>query len=351
MNHRRRRLLAVTALTAAALLLAACAPTSTASPSATPRVTRSAEPTPSPTPTPTPIPTRVVQTAPLRGTVVQDAAALGPALSAKIDNHPDARPQWGLERTDIVFEELVEGGITRYVAVWHSDVPAQIGPIRSIRPMDPDIIAPFGGIVAYSGGQGRFVRMMKATDVHNAIHGGADDHFMYRTTKHTAPHNVIVEARKLRARYATLAPPAVQFLFAPRGHAPIFGEDAAGMDVRFARDSARSWRWDAGSAAYLRSQDGRADVDASGKRLRATNVVVLRVAIDWSYGIVPRTVMVGGSDAWISTGGRVIHGRWSKQSQTSPITLTNSAGGEIRLAPGNTWVELVPTSGSISVVG
>lgn len=344
--RRRRRLAAGAALIAAALLLAACAPPSTASPSASPRVTRTAEPSPTATPTPTP----VVHTAPLRGTVVTDAVT-GPALSAKIDNHPDARPQWGLERTDIVFEELVEGGITRYVAVWHSTVPEEIGPIRSIRPMDPDIIAPLGGIVAYSGGQARFVRMMKDTDVHNAIHGGTDDRFMYRTNAHAAPHNVIVEAPKLRAKYATLAPPAPQFLFAPRGHAPIFGAASGGIDVRFSPESARSWRWDAGAAAYLRSQNGRADVDASGKRLQATNVVVLKVAIDWSYGIVPRTVMVGTGDAWVSTGGSVIRGRWSKQSQTAPIALTNAAGGDIRLAPGNTWVELVPTAGSVSVVG
>ncbi|WP_170245493.1 DUF3048 domain-containing protein [Microbacterium saccharophilum] len=347
MNLRRARLAGAAAFATAGLLLSACAPTPAAAPPPTPRVTHSAEPTPSSTPTPVP----VVQTAPLRGTVVEDAAALGPALSAKIDNHPDARPQWGLEHTDIVFEELVEGGITRYVAVWHSDVPDEIGPVRSIRPMDPDIIAPFGGIAAYSGGQERFVAMMQDTDVHNAIHGGADDRFMYRATSHTAPHNVVVEARELRAEYATIAPPPVQFLFAPRGHAPIFGAAAGGIDVRFSTVSARSWRWDAGSAAYLRSQDGRADLDAAGAQLRATNVVVLQVAIDWSYGIVPRTVMVDSGDAWVSTGGSVIRGRWSKQSQTSPIALTNAAGGEIRLAPGNTWVELVPTSGSISVTG
>ena len=81
-----------------------------------------------------------------------------------------------------MFEELVEGGLTRYVAVWQSDVPAEIGPIRSIRPMDPDIISPLGGIVAYSGGQDRFVRAMKATSVYNAIHGQSDTaDLMYRT--------------------------------------------------------------------------------------------------------------------------------------------------------------------------
>ena len=119
--------------------------------SAAPRRSRPTRPAPAYVSTyETPAPT---QLAPLRGTTVPAGSLAHPSLAAKIDNHEGARPQVGLDRTDIVFEELVEGGLTRYVAVWHSDVPEQIGPVRSIRPMDPDIITPYGGIVAYSGGQ------------------------------------------------------------------------------------------------------------------------------------------------------------------------------------------------------
>jgi hypothetical protein len=89
--------------------------------------------------------------APLRGTTVSAGSLANPSLAAKVDNHEEARPQYGLQFADIVFEELVEGGLTRYVAIWQSNIPVQIGPVRSIRPMDPDIISPFGGIVAYSG--------------------------------------------------------------------------------------------------------------------------------------------------------------------------------------------------------
>nr|WP_241740108.1 MULTISPECIES: DUF3048 domain-containing protein [Microbacterium] len=299
---------------------------------------------PSPTPTPTPEPV----VAPLRGTEVP-ASIDTPALSAKIDNHWDARPQWGLEHTDIVFEELVEGGLTRYVAVWHSDVPEEVGPIRSIRPMDPDIVSPLGGIIAYSGGQARFVAMMQKTDVHNAIHGGADDRFMFRSTQKLAPHNVVLDAQDIVAEYDELDPPAAQFAYSPRGSAPVFGTPSGGVDLAFAPESPRSWTWDAASNTYLRAQEGRADTDSTGAQLSATNVVVLRVAIDWSYGIVPRTVMIDSGQAWISTGGSVREGTWSKDSRTAAITLTDAVGREIRLAPGNTWVELVPDSGSVSV--
>ncbi|MDP3209308.1 MAG: DUF3048 domain-containing protein, partial [Rhodoglobus sp.] len=118
-------------------------------------------PVPTPAYTSTYVAPEPTALAPLTGQVVAQGALTNPSIAAKIDNHEDARPQIGLNRADIVFEELVEGGITRYVAVWQSDIPDELGPIRSIRPMDPDIISPFGGIVAYAGGQERFVDMMR----------------------------------------------------------------------------------------------------------------------------------------------------------------------------------------------
>jgi len=301
-----------------------------------------------PTPTPPPPPTEVA--APLTGEAVPIAQAEGPSLAVKVDNHPAARPQEGLARADLVFEELVEGGMTRYVAVWHSDVPAQVGPVRSIRPMDPDIVAPLGGIIAYSGGRPPFVAMMQSTQVHNAIHGGTDDRFMHRTRDRRAPHNVLLDAPQIRENYAQLAAPPAQFSYTPQGAAPAAGVPAAGIDADFSRDSTRQWRWDAGSGTYQRSQHGTADADASGAAITATNVVVLRVQIDWAYGDVPRTVMVGSGEAWVSTGGSVVAATWHKDAQASRIVLVDAAGQEVALAPGNTWIELVPTSGAVRIV-
>jgi hypothetical protein len=277
-------------------------------------------------------------------------AAARPALSAKIDNQFDARPQWGLERTDIVFEELVEGGLTRYVAVWHSDVPDRIGPVRSIRPMDPDIASPLGGIIAYSGGQQRFVSMMQKTDMHNAIHGGKDDRFMYRTDARRAPHNVILRADDIVDHYDELNAPSAQFRYSPAGWAPLFGRTSPGVDVRFSPASHRSWRWSSEHKTYLRSQSGEPDRVDNGKRITAKNVVVLEVGIDWRYGYIPKTVMVDSGIGWVSTGGSAMRVTWSKKDRDSRIVLRNEAGSEVRLAPGNTWVELVPKDGAVNVL-
>jgi hypothetical protein len=290
--------------------------------------------------------------APLTGEQIEVGALAAPSLAAKVDNHPDARPQVGLERTDIVFEELVEGGLTRYVAVWHSDVPAVIGPVRSIRPMDPDIISPLGGIVAYSGGQSRFVDMMRAAPVYNAIHGQLDtEDTFYRGDNADAPHNVLVKAPEVIAQHLALAAPVQQFAFAESiaaATATKEGTPTAGIDMRFGSASSPTWNWDAASERWLRVQTGGApDTDFEGAQLSAVNVVVLRVPVQVIQSI-PTTQLIGSGEAWISTGGATVSATWSKASMTAPIRLLDANGVAVRLAPGNTWVELVPLGGSLS---
>lgn len=313
-------------------------------------------PMPSPTPTPSYtssyVPPEPTGLAPLTGEVIALDSLTTPSLAAKVDNHPDARPQIGLERTDIVFEELVEGGLTRYVAVWHSDVPDIIGPVRSIRPMDPDIISPLGGIVAYSGGQSRFVELMRRAPVVNAIHGQPDtrDTF-FRGDNAPAPHNVLVRAPQVIAQHPELAPPVQQFAFADSIAAATATKDGvptAAIALRFGSQSTPSWAWDAGSERWLRFQTGGdPDTDAQGAQLSAVNVVVLRVPVQVIQSI-PTTQLIGSGEAWISTGGATVRATWSKTSMTAPIRLLDAEGVAVRLAPGNTWVELVPLAGSAS---
>lgn len=312
---------------------------------------------PMPTPTPaytssyvTPEPTVI---APLTGMVIPAGTALNPSLAAKIDNHVAARPQVGLERTDIVFEELVEGGLTRYVAIWQSDIPDEIGPVRSIRPMDPDIVSAFGGIIAYSGGQQRFVALMQAAPVFNAIHGQkATENTFYRTKSKAAPHNVIVKAATIVGEHPELPAPAQQFAFAvdvASSTAVKEGEAYGSVQVVFSNASAPSWAWDAARGQYLRAQLGVADMDGNGVQLGATNVVTISVGIDHSLG-VPKTQLVGSGAATVSSGGHSIHATWYKDSATSAIRLVDDQGVTIRLAPGNTWIELVPQNGSVTFV-
>ena len=289
--------------------------------------------------------------APLRGTPLDDGAGTNPSIAAKIDNHVAARPQVGLEKTDIVFEELVEGGLTRYVAVWQSAIPKEIGPVRSIRPMDPDIVSPFKGIIAYSGGQPRFVELMKSTEVYNAIHGQSDTaSTFFRSPSKRAPHNVLVKAREVIADHKSLKPPGQQFGYAldlASSTAAKEGAPTTGITLVFGPPSKPSWKWSDSKTLWVRSQNGEKDKDTAGNQLSATNIVVLRVAVDSGLG-VPKTELVGKGEAWVAAGGKYVHAKWAKTSRTSRIKLIDDTGAVIRLAPGNTWIEMVPSTGSVS---
>ena len=323
--------------------LAGCAPERTPAPS------ESAEP-PFVSTYQTPEPTDI---APLRGTTVPAGSLDHASIAAKIDNHWDARPQVGLELTDILFEELVEGGITRYVAVWQSDIPELLGPVRSIRPMDPDIVSPFGGIICYSGGQQRFVNLMRQTAVYNAIHGQADtESTFFRTNTKSAPHNVLVKAQKLLSQHTKIAAPPQQFAYsldAASSSAAKDGSATAVVKYRFSSLFYGTWTWDATTERWLRIQQGKVDKDSNGKQLTASNVVALRVNVV-NDGGVPKTILSGTGQAWVSSGGATIKGTWSKSSPTAPIRLLDGNGVTIRLAAGNTWFELLPPAGSVSFV-
>ncbi len=293
--------------------------------------------------------------APLRGTTVAAGSLANPSLAAKVDNHEEARPQYGLQFADIVFEELVEGGLTRYVAIWQSNIPVQIGPVRSIRPMDPDIISPFGGIVAYSGGQQRFVQMMLDTPVYNIIDGSeAAEDVLYRTSDKDAPHNVGVAAQTIISQHLDMGPPPQMFAYSSSvetSSAVRDGSPGSSVNVTFSDERYPTWVYDQTAQGYLRFQEGTvADMDSDGGQITATNVVVMMIGVDWQYSPVPRTIMVDSGEAWVSTGGKTIHATWSKDSREARIRLTDDFGMTVRLAPGNTWVEMPPRDGGSVVI-
>lgn len=286
----------------------------------------------------------------LTGAPIEAGSLSRPALSAKVDNHPSARPQVGLDQTDIVFEELVEGGMTRYLAVWHSQLPAEIGPVRSVRPMDPEIVSPFGGVFAYSGGQVRFIQLMQAAPVYNAIHGQPDtESTFYRTDAKVAPHNVLVKAPELIEQHLDLAAPPKMFDYAAalaESTAVLEGVALTSVETSFSGFSSPSWEWDATQEKFVRFQtNGAADSASSGNQLAATNVVVLFVNIEVIEDI-PTTRLVSQGTGYVATGGSIIEITWIKASPESPIVLTTQAGNPVLLGIGNTWVELLPSDSS-----
>lgn len=282
-----------------------------------------------------------------------------PALAVKIENPKEVRPQTGLDQADVVWEQVVEGGVTRFVAVYHSTVPDEVGPIRSVRPMDPAIAAPLHGIIAFSGGQPGFVSALREAGLQTVSHDAGNDGF-YRTKAHKAPHNVYGDPAVFlgQADASHAASPPEQFHFARRpelASATVAGTPAASVAVSMSAYSKPSWDWSAADGTWLRSESGTAATSASGARLAAANVVVLRVDLvasgtfDPAGSPVPETRLVGSGEALVATGGRTLAVTWTKASADAPLTLATADGADVRLAPGATWVELVPNgTGSVT---
>ena len=304
---------------------------------------RSTEPTASTTAT-TAAPQEVV--APLNGLPTADAAvASRPAVTVKIENTRAARPQFGLEHADVVFEEVVEGGITRLAAVFQSVLPPVIGPVRSVRRTDAGIVTPLQGVFVYSGGAAYAVASISKAPVVLVDETRAGS-AMFRDRSRRAPHNLFARGPLLvgRAPGAVGPPPALFDYGAPSGR------PANSATVGFHGIYAVHWQYDPASRRWLRSIFGRPDVAASGVRLGATNVVVEAVQYQGGAGVIgAEAELVGQGRVWVLSAGQVTVGTWRRSSASDPGQLIGTDGTPIVLAPGPTWVELPDVSYPITI--
>ncbi len=197
-------------------VLSAC----TASPqSPPPAVTPSVSSTPTASVTPTESPSTTpaeVEVWPLTG-LAQEQAHDRPAVAVKIENATDARPQYGVEQADVVWETIVEAGISRFIAVFHSQYPKEIGPVRSVRPVDVPVVAPLNGLLVYSGGQRGVLRVVHASPTIQSLTEDSGNAAMWRNQDRRAPHNLNANVAELAALAGSAhsSSPAAQFTFAP----------------------------------------------------------------------------------------------------------------------------------------
>lgn len=283
---------------------------------------------------------------PLTGAVLADGdLPLGrPALAVKIDNAVGARRNHrGLAVADIVFEEIVEGNITRFAAVFHSHDSEMVGPIRSGRSQDVDMLASFvQPLFAWSGGNPGVERLIAdsaLTDL-NWQRGGRG----YFRGPGSKPHDLYNDTASLWAQTPEGhpgAPPPRQFEYLRPGDS--FGGDPIGGLTLPMRGIDVMWEWDAEQARFLRSQEGRPHEDVLHGRIGAANVLVLGTwyrpsAIDARSP--EAQTLTQSAPLWVFSAGRVRVGRWSRTDPLQPIQLMDERGDPILLTPGITWVEL-----------
>ncbi len=289
-------------------------------------------------------------TAPLSG--LPDPSGLSvkrPALTVKIENTPQALPQWGIDQADVVYEEIVNGGITRLAAIFNSHAPAKVGPVRSVRPTDTQVVWPLGGIFAYSGGAPYAVASISTAPVKLVDESSAGT-AMFRDPNLFAPHNLFAIAPQLFAVGGTPVPPPQLFSYRTSS------EKAGGLPVvtfvvPFPSMYPVTWTWDTATTSWDRTLFGLADVTGTGVRESPKNVVVMWVNYVNGIGTEASYANLQGSGtAAFFVDGKETMGTWSRGPSKADVVQYKTANGKSALmTPGQTWVELLNVGVALSV--
>lgn len=270
------------------------------------------------------------------------------ALTIKIDNTQEAHPQFGTNVADVVYEEIVEGGITRLAAIFNSHLPPEVGPVRSVRRTDRQIVFPIGGIFAFSGGAQYAVKSIETAPVKLIDQSNAGS-AMFRDLSRPPPHNLIANPTLLMKEGGKVHSPPALFTYVAKTSAP-HGAPVGSFSVNFAAGYATSYRWDSKTSSWDRSIFDKPDVTATGKQVSPTNVIVMFVNYTGGVGVEGSYAqMVGHGPVDIFSDGRLQKGSWFRAKIRLKTAYRSTSGKVIALRPGQTWVELLATGETVSV--
>lgn len=287
---------------------------------------------------------------PLSGAMGTEEQTARPAVAVKIENSPAAYPLSGLGDAEVVFEELVEGGMTRFMAVYHCTDTVKAGPVRSARVVDPPIMSPITRILAAAGGN---AHVRKALDKANIITidedtpGGALRRISRPgiSSEHTLYGNT-AKARKVGSKKFDDPPTPGIFAF---GEIPSGGRPARSVTLNFTQSDPIVYKW-AGDS-WTRSQHG-APFAVEGPKVEIDNLIIELHKINYSKKIVdpagnPSIEIadpVGSGEALVFRDGKVFEATWSRKAVTDRVVYETKDGDEIALKTGSTWIALLPNS-------
>jgi Protein of unknown function (DUF3048) N-terminal domain/Protein of unknown function (DUF3048) C-terminal domain len=307
-----------------------------------------------PKPTTTTAPAAPAPACPLTGLPAPGGAVpQRPAMAVKIDNYPAGRPQSGLDKADIVFEEPVEGGITRYAAVFQCQDVALVGPVRSARNIDIGILGQLGNpLEAHVGGINPVLANINASPIVN-VDLGASNSLMIHPPGKVAPDSDYTSSAIVYGTHPTMTTPP-QPLFTYSAATPPGGSPVSLVHIDFSNTANVTWKWNPKTGTFQRFYNVLTpDLLADGVQNAAANVVVQYVQI--SYGPWAENSEGGlevqadlypdaSGTAVVYRNGYAIPATWHRSTLGSPTQFVNAFGVPIPLAPGQTWVELVPNT-------
>ncbi|MGY0071091.1 DUF3048 domain-containing protein [Streptomyces sp. QTS137] len=277
------------------------------------------------------------------GTEGTEGGGRPPVLAVKIDNAPAARPQTGLESADVVYVEQVEGGLSRLMAVYATRLPESVGPVRSAREADLELLRQFDRpVLAFSGAQGRLLPLLDRAPLEPLTPGTSDagaDVYVRGATR-SAPHNLYLQPRRFMDGPPGRASLTTGFRDGPP---PAGGEPESTRTVRY--PAARfTFTWSGARDRWLVSMDGTPTVTARGEPVAPATVVVQYVTVrpsgyhDSRGNNTPYTETVGSGTATVLRDGRAHDIRWNRPDASDGTAFTTRDGAPVNFAQGQVWV-------------
>jgi hypothetical protein len=310
--------------------------------------------------------TTTIVLAPLTGLEVDEELAERASIAVKLDNHPSARPQANLNEADVIYEEVVEGGLTRFMAIYQSSDASLLGPIRSTRAVDGKIVWPLGGYFSYSGGTEPNVELLREAPIVDIGACCLPDAY-YRRRGRSAPHNLYSSTHALRDG-AVAAGMDADVVEPPQALFSYLGEDdefsgagiiaVTGLDVVISEAAEVGWDYDSTTKTWQRTQNGERFIsedspastsgtsdttepaETSEVPLAVDNVVIQYVTYGGGGGDAEAT---GTGKVVVLVNGQMVEGTWTRSSVERPAEFKDSAGKLIKLKPGRTFVVLAST--------
>ncbi|WP_033307996.1 DUF3048 domain-containing protein [Streptomyces iakyrus] len=268
-------------------------------------------------------------------------SATGPsALAVKIDNAAAARPHTGVDAADVVYAEQVEGGLSRLMAVYATRLPETVGPVRSARESDLELLRQFDRpTLAFSGAQTKLLPLIDKAPLRAKTPGNAADAF-FRGPGKSAPHNLYLRPGRIVPETPGQAALTTGFRYGP---APEGGTATDSRTVRY--PAARfTFTWSDSRDRWLVGMDGTPATAADGKRMTAATVVVQYVKVresafrDFLGSNTPYTETVGAGKATVLRDGRAWDVDWKREKATDGTSFTTGDGAPVNFAQGQVWV-------------
>lgn len=278
-------------------------------------------------------------------------------VSVKIENSPVSRPQSGIQSADVVYETITEGGITRFNCLFHSQVPEQIGPVRSARLSDIDIVPQYDALFVFSGASRLVNSAVKAAGLQNLSQDAGVSKGYKRVSFRAAPHNLYIDLPTMREVGVERGYPATQDIraLAFEKRAIEATPSITSITIPFSPANTSAWTYDAEKDAYLRVNNGKVHTDQlTGEQIAAKNVVVMWAKMtaaahrDVTGSQTFDIELVGSGNVSIFRNGQRFDGTWTGTAAAPPV-FKAADGTQLRLAPGNTWFQVIPTNINISM--